>query len=34
MGYQYWKYDKLNELCNDAFQKFGFSAEEIGRAHV
>ena len=28
MGYQYWKYDKLNELCNDAFQKFGFNAEE------
>ena len=28
MGYQYWKYDQLNQLCNDAFQKFGFSAEE------
>ena len=28
MGYQYWKYDKLNALCNDAFQKFGFNAEE------
>jgi len=28
MGYQYWKYDKLDALCNDAFQKFGFSAEE------
>ena len=28
MGYQYWKYEKLNELCNDAFQKFGFSADE------
>ncbi|MBQ3542886.1 MAG: Ldh family oxidoreductase [Oscillospiraceae bacterium] len=28
MGYQYWKYDKLNQLCNDAFQKFGFNAEE------
>ena len=28
MGYQYWKYDKLNSLCNDAFQKFGFNAEE------
>ena len=26
MGYQYWKYDTLNTLCNDAFQKFGFSA--------
>ena len=28
MGYQYWKFEKLNELCNDAFQKFGFNAEE------
>ena len=28
MGYQYWKYEKLNELCNDAFQKFGFSEKE------
>ena len=28
MGYQYWKYDKLEALCNDAFQKFGFNAEE------
>ena len=28
MGYQYWKYDQLNQLCNDAFQKFGFTAEE------
>ena len=28
MGYQYWKYDTLNTLCNDAFQKFGFDAEE------
>ena len=28
MGYQYWKYDQLNQLCNDAFQKFGFSADE------
>ena len=28
MGYQYWKYDKLDALCNDAFQKFGFNAEE------
>ena len=28
MGYQYWKYDTLNTLCNDAFCKFGFNAEE------
>ena len=28
MGYQYWKYAQLDQLCNDAFQKFGFSAEE------
>lgn len=28
MGYQYWKYDTLNALCNDAFQKFGFDAGE------
>ena len=28
MGYQYWKYEQLNQLCNDAFQKFGFTAEE------
>ena len=28
MGYQYWKYDQLDALCNDAFQKFGFNAEE------
>ena len=28
MGYQYWKFDTLNTLCNDAFQKFGFNAEE------
>ena len=28
MGYQYWKYEKLEQLCNDAFQKFGFSAGE------
>ena len=28
MGYQYWKYDKLEALCNDAFQKFGFNADE------
>ena len=28
MGYQYWKYEQLNQLCNDAFQKFGFNADE------
>ena len=28
MGYQYWKYEALNSLCNDAFAKFGFSKEE------
>ena len=28
MGYQYWSYDKLDNLCNDAFAKFGFNAEE------
>jgi len=28
MGYQYWSYETLNSLCNDAFQKFGFSADE------
>ena len=28
MGYQYWKFEKLNELCNDAFQKFGFDERE------
>ena len=28
MGYQYWSYDKLNSLCNDAFVKFGFNNEE------
>ena len=28
MGYQYWKYSQLEQLCNDAFQKFGFTAEE------
>ena len=28
MGYQYWKYEQLNQLCNDAFQKFGFDAKE------
>lgn len=28
MGYQYWHYETLNSLCNDAFQKFGFTPEE------
>ena len=28
MGYQYWKYETLNSLCNDAFCKFGFNADE------
>ena len=28
MGYQYWKFSQLNQLCNDAFQKFGFNSEE------
>jgi len=28
MGYQYWKYEALNSLCNDAFAKFGFSQDE------
>ena len=28
MGYQYWKYAQLEQLCNDAFIKFGFNAEE------
>ena len=28
MGYQYWKYETLNSLCNDAFCKFGFNAAE------
>ena len=28
MGYQYWKYAQLEQLCNDAFVKFGFTAEE------
>lgn len=30
MGYQYWHYETLNSLCNDAFRKFGFSQEEAG----
>ena len=28
MGYQYWSYETLNNLCLDAFCKFGFNAEE------
>ena len=28
MGYQHWKYAQLEQLCNDAFVKFGFSEEE------
>lgn len=28
MGYQYWRYEQLDSLCNDAFVKFGFNAEE------
>ena len=28
MGYQHWKYETLKELCNDAFTKFGFNADE------
>ena len=28
MGYQHWKYSQLEQLCNDAFVKFGFSEEE------
>ena len=28
MGYQYWKYDQLEQLCNDAFVKFGFNKAE------
>ena len=28
MGYQYWKYAQLEQLCNDAFVKFGFTPEE------
>ena len=28
MGYQYWKYETLNTLCNDAFCKFGFNEAE------
>ena len=28
MSYQYWSYEKLNSLCNDAFVKFGFDESE------
>ena len=28
MGYQHWKYEALEQLCNDAFVKFGFNEEE------
>lgn len=28
MGYQHWQYETLNQLCNDAFVKFGFTAQE------
>ena len=28
MGYQYWKYENLELLCNEAFEKFGFSSRE------
>ncbi len=28
MGYQHWKYSQLEQLCNDAFVKFGFNEEE------
>ncbi len=28
MGYQYWSYEKLDALCNDAFVKFGFTEQE------
>ena len=30
MGYQYWKYETLDKFCLDAFEKFGFTAEEAG----
>jgi len=30
VGYQYWSYETLNKLCNDAFEKFGFNKEEAG----
>lgn len=28
MGYQHWKYETLNQLCNDAFKLFGFNEGE------
>ena len=28
MGYVKWSYETLNKLCHDAFQKFGFNADE------
>ena len=28
MGYQHWTYETLNQLCMDAFQKFGFNEKE------
>ena len=28
MGYQHWQYRQLEQLCNDAFVKFGFNEEE------
>ena len=28
MGYQHWQYSQLEQLCNDAFVKFGFNEEE------
>ena len=30
MGYQYWKYETLDKFCLDAFEKFGFNADEAG----
>lgn len=30
MGYCYWKYETLLRLCHDAFERFGFTAEEAG----
>ena len=30
MGYQYWKYETLDKFCLDAFEKFGFTADEAG----
>ena len=28
MGYQYWNYNQLKQLCLDAFEAFGFSKDE------